>query len=103
MMKDNGITEAAYLNMCVTNGSFLVATRYCTDPKEEPLTLYHSEGGRYVVDDGVSKMVAPKDDDEAVLIVSEKLTDDEKWMLIPANHFVIVEDSLNVRIKPINA
>ena len=103
MMKDNGVTEAAYLNMCVTNGSFLVATRYCTDPKEEPLTLYHSEGGRYVVDDGVSKMVAPKDDDESVLIVSERLTDDSNWTLIPANHFVIVDNSLNVRIKPINA
>lgn len=102
MMKENGVTEAAYLNMCITNGSFIVATRYCTDPKEEPLTLYHSEGGRYVVDDGVSRLVAPKDDDEAVLIVSERLTDDEKWTLIPANHFVIVEDSLSVRIKPIN-
>jgi glutamine amidotransferase len=103
MMKTYGVTEPAYLNMCVTNGSFLVATRYCSDSKEEPLTLYHSEGSRYVVDDGVTKMVPQKDDDESVLIVSEKLTDDEKWTLIPANHFVVVEDSLNVRIKPIHA
>jgi glutamine amidotransferase len=103
MMQESGITDAAYLNMFVTNGLFFVGTRYCTDPKEEPLTLYHSEGGRYVVEDGVSHLTAPEDDDQAVLIVSEKLTDDPKWTLIPANHFVVVENTLNVRVRPIKA
>jgi glutamine amidotransferase len=103
MMAANGITDAAYLNMVVTNGSFVVGSRYVTSPNEEPLTLYHSEGGRYVVEDGVSQMVAPEDDDHAVLVVSEKLTDDKDWTLIPANHFVIVEPSLNVKIRPIQA
>src|ERR1044071_2616965 len=96
MMAENGITEAAYLNMVVTNGLFVVGTRYCTDPKEEPLTLYHSEGSRYVVEDGVTRMEAPEDDDQAVLVVSEKLTDDPNWTMIPPNHFVIVEQTLNV-------
>ena len=103
MMAEAGIKDPAYLNMCVTNGEFFVATRYVSDPKEEPLTLYHSEGGRYVVEDGISHMVAPEDDDQAVLIVSEKLTDESHWTLIPANHFVVVENSLNVRVKPIKA
>jgi glutamine amidotransferase len=103
MMADVGITDAAYLNMCVTNGLFFVATRYVSDPKEEPLTLYHSEGGRYVVEDGVSQMIAPEDDDHAVLVVSEKLTDDANWTLIPANHFVIVDHALNVRVRAIKA
>ncbi len=103
MMKDHGIQEAAYLNMMFTNGLFFVGTRYTTDPKEKPLTLYHSEGGRYVVEDGISNIVAPEDDDQAVLIVSEKLTEESHWTLIPANHFVVVDHSLNVRIKPIKA
>jgi glutamine amidotransferase len=103
MMKENDIQDAAYLNMFVTNGLFFVGTRYCSDPKEDPLTLYHSEGGRYVVEDGISRMEAPKDDDESVLIVSEKLTDESHWTLIPANHFVVVENSLNVRVRPIKA
>ena len=103
LMQKNGVTEPAYLNMVVTNGLFLVGTRYVTDPKEEPLTLYHSEGSRYVVEDGITHMVAPEDDDQAVLVVSEKLTDDKDWTLIPAQHFVIVEQSLNVRIRPIRA
>ncbi|MFZ6010164.1 MAG: class II glutamine amidotransferase [Bacteroidota bacterium] len=103
LMVTHEIHEAAYLNMAFTNGLFIVATRYVTDPKEEPLTLYHSEGSRFVVEDGVTRLVAPKDDDEAVLIVSEKLTDDKDWTMIPPNHFVIVEQSLNVRVRPIRA
>jgi glutamine amidotransferase len=101
MMVDFGINEPAYLNMVVTNGSFIVASRYCTDQKEEPLTLYHSEGSRFVVEDGVTRMVAPEDDDQAVLVVSEKLSDDKDWTMIPPNHFVIVEPTLNVRVRPI--
>jgi predicted glutamine amidotransferase len=42
MMAENGIHEPAYLNMVVTNGSFIVGTRYVTSPNEDPLTLYHS-------------------------------------------------------------
>lgn len=103
MMKEQGIEEPAYLNMMVTNGLFFVGTRYTTDPKEEPLTLYHSEGGRYVVEDGISFITAPEDDDQAVLIVSEKLTEEKHWTLIPANHFIVVENTLNVRIRPIKA
>lgn len=103
MMTENGITEAAYLNMVFTNGNFIVGTRYVTDPAEEALTLYHSEGSRYVVEDGITRMMAPADNDQAVLVVSEKLSDDKDWTLIPANHFVIVENSLNVRIRPIKA
>lgn len=102
LMKEHDIKDDAYLNMVFTNGLFLVGTRYCSNPKEEPLTLYHSEGSRYVVEDGVTRMEAPEDDDQAVLVVSEKLSDDPSWTMIPANHFVIVEQSLNVRIRPIH-
>jgi glutamine amidotransferase len=103
LMEKHDIKEEAYLNMVVTNGQFLVATRYVTNPNEDPLTLYHSEGARYVVEDGITHMMAPEDDDQAVLVVSEKLTDDAHWTMIPKNHFVIVEPSLNVRIRPIKA
>src|SRR5690349_21505275 len=103
MMAEAGIKEEAYLNMCITNGLFIVAARYCTDPKQEPLTLYHSEGSRYVVEDGVTHLMAPEDDDHSVLVVSEKLSDDPSWTEIPPNHFVIVENTLNVRIRAIKA
>ncbi|MBY0435127.1 MAG: class II glutamine amidotransferase [Cyclobacteriaceae bacterium] len=101
LMADAGITEPAYLNMVATNGRFIVATRWTSDPKEEPLTMYHSEGNRYVVEDGVTRLEAPADNDQAVLVVSEKLTDGPEWTLIPKNNLVMVEQSLNVRVRPI--
>lgn len=101
IMAETGVSEAAYLNMCITDGNFIVATRWCSDPKEEPLTMYHSEGSRYVVEDGTTRLEAPKDDDNAVLVVSEKLTDGPQWTMIPKNHLVMVEPDLNVRVKPI--
>ncbi len=55
------------------------------------------------MEDGVTRLEAPEDDDHAVLVVSEKLTDDSNWTMIPANHFVIVEPSLNVRVRPIHS
>jgi predicted glutamine amidotransferase len=101
LMKDNGIREPGYLNMVITNGKFIVGTRYVTAPDEEPLTMYHSEGSRYVIENGVTQLVAKEDDDQAVLIVSEKLTDDKYWTPIPRNHFVVVNESLQVSVRPI--
>jgi|LNFM01.1.fsa_nt_gb glutamine amidotransferase len=101
LMAKYEIKEEAYMNMAFTNGEFVVASRYVSDPKQEALTLYHSEGSRFVVENGITRLVAPKDDDGAVLVVSEKLSDDKDWTMIPANHFVIVEQSLNVRVRPI--
>lgn len=103
LVADAGIKEPAYLNMVITNGLFIVATRYVSDPKEDALTLYHSEGARYVVENGEGRLEAPEDNDHAVLVVSEKLTDSPDWTLIPRNHVVMVEQNLNVRVRPIKA
>jgi predicted glutamine amidotransferase len=89
--------------MVITNGMFMVGTRYVSDPNEEALTLYHSEGSRYVVEDGITRLEAPEDDDNAVLIVSEKLTDGNEWTLIPKNYLVMVEANQNVRLRAIHA
>jgi predicted glutamine amidotransferase len=103
LMAEKGIHEPAYLNMVVTNGLFLVGTRYVTDRREEPLTLYYTEGGRYVCENGVCRMLEPSEYEEAVLVVSEKLTETKDWKEIPPNHFVVVSPDLQVRFHPINA
>jgi glutamine amidotransferase len=102
LMGNNGIKDAAFLNMAISNGEFIVASRYVSDPKEAPLTLYHSEGSRYVCEEGVCRMLDPNEREQAVLIVSEKLTDVQKdWKEIPGNHFVIVDKDLNVSLQPV--
>jgi glutamine amidotransferase len=101
LMKDYGIHEPAYLNMVVTNGLFVVGTRYISDPKETPLTLYHSEATHYLIENGIGQLNPSGNGDKAILVVSEKLSDDKDWTLVPANHFVVVDQSLNVEVKPI--
>ena len=101
LMKQFGIHEAAYLNMVVTNGLFVVGTRYVSDPKENALTLYHSEATHYAVENGVSQMTDSADGARAVLVVSEKLSDEKHWTLVPSSHFVIVDQALKVETRPI--
>jgi predicted glutamine amidotransferase len=101
LMKQYGIHEAAYLNMVVTNGLFVVGTRYVSDPNENPLTLYHSEASHYSVQNGLSNMAPTATGDKAILVVSEKLSEEKDWTLIPANHFVIVDQALSVSTRPI--
>lgn len=101
LMKECGIHEAAYLNMVVTNGLFVVGTRYVSDPKETPLTLYHSGATHYLIENGISHLDPAGNGDKAILVVSEKLSDEKDWILVPPNHFVIADQSLNVEVKPI--
>jgi glutamine amidotransferase len=104
LMRDNGIKDAAYLNMVFTNGLFIVGTRYVSDPNEEALTLYHSINSRYVCEAGVCRMLDPNEKDESILLVSEKLTEiKEDWKEIPKNNFIVIADNLEVKFKPIMA
>ena len=102
LMQQHGIHEPAYLNMVITNGLFVVGTRYVSDAKENPLTLYHSEAGHYAVENGISQISSNGSGDKAILVVSEKLSDEKNWILVPANHFVIVDHALHVETRPIN-
>ncbi len=99
-----GIADPALLNVAITDGNFVVASRYVSDPKMAANTLYHSEGGRYECHDGVCSMLQTDPAEHSVLIVSEKLTDvKEDWHAVPVNHFVTVDESLQVGLRPIQS
>jgi glutamine amidotransferase len=101
LLAKKNIQEEAYLNMVITDGYFVLATRYVTNIDKTPRTLYYSDGGRYVVKNGVSELLEPKADAKGILVVSEKLTEDNHWTMIPKNHFVMVNADLETRVKPI--
>ena len=103
LMNQNNINEPAYLNMVVTNGLFIVGTRFITDAKETPLTLYHSKVAQYAVENGIGQMRPAEMGDRSILVVSEKLSDDKDWTMVPPNHFVVVDSELNVTTRPIKA
>ncbi len=101
-MAAEGITDAAYLNMVFVDGEKMVGLRYVTDPGEKPLTLYYSEGSRYVCEDGICNMLPATPEEKSVMIVSEKLTEyAEDWRPVPDNYFVLVNKDLEVELRKV--
>lgn len=100
--KDQQISDPTWLNAAITDGEEVVVSRYVSDPKEDPLTLYYSAGARYECKEGVCEMVRGDPKQKAALVVSEKLTDlTSDWQLVKANHLVIVNKASHVREEPI--
>jgi len=88
-------------NLMVTNGRRIFGSRYSSNPDKETRTLYYSAGTGFQCRDGVCLMDKEGSKIESVLIVSEKLTDNEnEWNVIPHNHFIAVDRDLNVHLSP---
>lgn len=102
LMQTHAITEPAYLNMVYTDGRISVGLRYVTD-RSEALTMYCSEGKKYVCTDNVCHMVRGTDKKEhAAMIVSEKLTDiADDFTEVPAHHFVLVDTDLSLKFRAV--
>ena len=102
MKLELGISENAYLNMVVTDGERTVGMRYISDPQDEALSLYYSEGSKYECIDGICHMLPAEEDNRSLMIVSEKLTETaQDWREIPVNHCVLFDKDLSVKLKRI--
>lgn len=97
-----GIVLPTYLNTVVSDGRVMVGTRYLSRSTDEPLSLYWSEGSRYVCEAGVCRMEPMDAAHHSVLIVSEKLTARTvDWHKVPPQHMVMVDQDQKVTLKPI--
>jgi len=102
LLNEHGITTPTFLNVVITDGDAILATRYATDPELQPHTLYFSKGSKFECIEGVCRMTQTDPEDHTVLIVSERLTDVvEDWHKVPANHLVSVHSDLSVTVEPI--
>lgn len=93
--------EYNYLNMVLTDGMNLVSLRYSDDPKHCP-TLYYAAGSSYEVHSGIVNIQPPCEvGNEAVLIVSEKLSEHKAdWHEVPINHMLLVRHDLQIHLEP---
>jgi glutamine amidotransferase len=91
----HGIDTSSPVNLCLTTGRALVATRFSFDygwyPHEDTLletdlpycSLWYTVGGEYVQHDGSSAMAA-SETPRSLLIASEPLTvDTSTWLEVP--------------------
>ena len=82
----------SYLNMVLTDGHLAVAVRMTTDAPSEADSLYVNLGRRYICENGICYMHDPGHHETAVVISSERLSDDPGWESVPVNTMILVED-----------
>jgi glutamine amidotransferase len=102
LLFEHDIREHSYLNLCVSNGRSIVATRYTTNPRVQPASLYYMFGKEYVVDDYRCYMLPDEGMHQAVVIASEPFTSvKSEWTKVSRNSMVIVDDDLTISFADI--
>ena len=104
LSEKQGIREKHYINTVLTDGRRMVSSRYTSDRPEKASTLYFSQGSKYICEGNTCRMRTTDDSsDHAVLIVSERLTQEEHdWNIIPANHLLLVDVKMKTSIQDIH-
>lgn len=103
LIATHGTPGPSYYNCCLTNGTNIIASRYCTDKHVKPETLYYLDGEYFWSHKHyLNKPKAmPKN---CVIIASEVLTEfKQQWQTVPINHFIMVNEDSTISFKPIVA
>jgi len=98
---ERSVSEPTYLNLAVTDGRNLVATRYVSHDRSDPASLHCSAGSRYQCHEGVCQMSTAPPGEHAVIVSSEPLSSDEHWTEVPPNHIVTVDGDRSLRMMPV--
>lgn len=99
-----GLEEPTLLNMVVTDGHRMIATRYSSAPEQESRTLYYTEGEKYICEGNTCRMLPAKEQSKSMLIVSEKLDDFEnEWIMVPDNNALLVNADLSYKLLNLDA
>ena len=76
--------EASFLNVAVSDGKHAAVCRYTDDEREAPETLYYLHGELYEPAGRAFAEPRPEDHGEAIVVSSERLTEDPRWREVPA-------------------
>ena len=102
-----GIIEPSFYNFAVSDGRSIVVSRYSSGEGLKGNSLHFSRGLRFeCLPGGICDMhsVAKDEHASAVIIASERLTEDESdWTYVPDNHTITVLPDLSVTVEPIDA
>ncbi len=93
--------DESFLNIAVADGRCAVVSHYTTDPERRADSLYVSHGKRYSCDGGVCRMLDPAQDRGAVLVSSERLSEEPGWEPVPVNHLVVVHENRTITVEPV--
>jgi len=90
------------LNIVFTDGKQMLATRYHTDPAEEPLSLYYATGKSLVCDSSSCLLKPSKGEQGAIIIASEKLSQYvSEWVAVPPHSQLLVDEHIQTTVVPL--
>ncbi len=102
LLIEHEVRELSYLNLCVSNSKSVVATRYTTNPRVQPASLYYMFGKNYVCDEYRCYMEPDNGQSEAVIIASEPFTAVKSdWVKVGRNSMIIVDEDLSISFEDI--
>lgn len=103
LAREGGAGEPSFLNLAVTDGRRLAATRYTDGDPGSARTLHLHSGFHYVCEGGDFTAVAAPEGEGAVIVASEPLTDGgSNWPRVPPNRMVLVNEERRVEIRPLD-
>jgi len=98
ILKDQvGLEIPSSLNLVISDGQNMVATRYDSSG-EGANSLYVMAGDQFCCEDGQCSM---DEGSNAVLVVSEPLSDSTKWQKVDNNNLITVDRERNISIQSI--
>lgn len=98
-----GRDAPSFLNVAVSDGAHVAVCRFATGERPRPETLYVLEGELY---EPAGRQFSRQRADDAVnpvVVSSERLTNDPRWVAVPANHMVVLDLRVPTRILPMDA
>lgn len=105
LQKKFHIEESNYINMVISDGHSLMASRYVSNAAEQAPSLHFSVGYHLECKDGHHYMLSsPQKKNSTVLIASEKLSAHKgTWYEVPPNHLLLVNSEAEVKLEPLKA
>lgn len=102
VMSEYGTPGTSYLNICVTDGKRIIASRYCSDRRYKPESMYYSTGQAFVSEHDNYHMIQRPGKTKCVLVASEMLDDfSQEWHEVPEHHLLFVDTDLNIHLYPL--
>lgn len=94
------IAGPSYYNFAVTDGQSLAAIRYVSDQRLEPASLYYATSRKFLCPDSNNRPSETDADERAVIIASERLTEQTSdWVRVAPNHVLTVASNLEVAVE----
>lgn len=102
LLLENSVSRHSYLNICVTNGTSLVAIRYTTNPSVQPASLYYMFGKEYHCRGELCVMEPSSSLPSACIVASEPFTlRRSDWVKVPRNSMIIIDETMRINFQDI--